>query len=379
MRPGAQLKPVTGIGSLVRWSVLALVCLFLPVVAAAGAKLQIDETRWVSLGGGLRASANFIEDAAPSGSDYSKDFQLDNARLYVNGQIFKGILATFNTEFSETDSSRVRVLDGIVRFEFTDVFNVWLGRFLVPGDRSILDGPFYLLNLDFPIVSAFPSIFAGRDDGGAIWGELLDKHFKYQVGVFNGSRGKDSPNLKDNVLLAARLVYNFLDPEPGYYNASTYYGAKKILAVGTTVQYQGDAAGTAARPKDFVGFDVDVLFEYPLPAGVVTLEGGFYSYDYGNHPLGGLIDGQAYYGQAGFLFPQKIGIGQLQPVVRVQHFDVDVPGPTAGVTSDTTRANFGLNYIIAGHDAKVMLDFTRVFIDKGKDLNEVKLLVQVQY
>ncbi len=379
MRPGAQLKPVTGIGSLIRWSVLALVCLFLPAVAAAGAKLQIDETRWVSLGGGLRASANFIEDAAPSGSDYSKDFKVNNARLYVNGQIFKGILATFNTEFVEGDEAKVRVLDGIVRLEFTDVFNVWLGRFLPPSDRANLDGPFYLLNLDFPIVSAFPAIFAGRDDGGAIWGELLDKHLKYQVGVFNGSRGKDSPNLKDNVLLAARLVYNFLDPEPGYYNASTYYGAKKILAVGTTVQYQGDAAGIAAHPKDFIGFNVDALFEYPLPTGVVTLEGGFYSYDYGNHPLGGLIDGRAYYGQAGFLFPQKLGIGQLQPVFRVQHFDVDVPGPTAGVTSDTTRANFGLNYIIAGHDARVMLDFTRVFIHKGNDHNEIKLLVQVQY
>ena len=107
----------------------------------------------------------------------------------------------------------------------TDAFNVWLGRLLPPSDRANLDGPFYLLNLDFPFVSAFPAIFAGRDDGGAIWGELLDKHFKYQVGVFNGVRGKDSPNRKDSVLLAARLVYNFLDPEPGYYNASTYYGS----------------------------------------------------------------------------------------------------------------------------------------------------------
>lgn len=377
MRPGTPLHPIAGFGFLLRWSALALVCLFLPMAAEAGAKIQIDETRWVSLGGGLRASANFLEDAAPSGSDYSKDFALNNARLYVNGQIFKGIFATFNTEFMENDEAEVRVLDGIVRLEFTDVFKVWLGRFLPPSDRANLDGPFYLMNLDFPFVSAFPAIFAGRDDGAAIWGELFDKRFKYQVGLFEGTQGR--PNLKDRVLLAARLVYNFLDPEPGYYNASTYYGSKKIFALGSTVRYQKDAAGTAANPESFVGFNFDALFEYPLPAGVVTLEGGFYRYDYGNSPLGGLIDGQAYYGQAGFLFPQKIGIGQLQPVVRVQHFDVDVPGPTAGLTSDTTRANFGLNYIIAGHDARVMFDFTRVFIANSKDLNEVKLLVQVQY
>src|SRR5574341_1051679 len=109
MRPGAQLNP--GIGYLVQWGVLALICLFLPITAAAGAKLQIDETRWVSVGGGLRASANFIEDAAPNGRDYSKDFKLDNARLYFDGQAFKGILATFNTEYG-SDDNKVQVLDG---------------------------------------------------------------------------------------------------------------------------------------------------------------------------------------------------------------------------------------------------------------------------
>jgi len=379
MRRGAQMKAGTGTASLVRWGVLALLCLCLPIAATAGAKLQIDQTRWVSLGGGLRASANFIEDAAPTGSDYSKEFKVNNARLYVDGQIFKNIFATLNTEFVENDDAKVRILDGIVRFEFADAFNIWGGRMLPPSDRANLDGPFYLLNLDFPFVSAFPAIFAGRNDGGALWGQLFDKHFKYQVGVFEGVRGITSPNRKDNVLLAARLVYNFLDPEPGYYNASTYYGTKKIFALGTTVHYQADAAGTAARPTDFVGFNVDALFEYPLPAGVITLEGGFYLYDYANRPFGGQIDGRAYYGQVGFLFPQKIGIGQLQPVARVQHFDIDTPAPAAGITADTTRANFGLNYVIAGHDARVMFDFTRVFINSAKDLNEVKLLVQVQY
>jgi len=149
--------------------------------------------------------------------------------------------------------------------------------------------------------------------------------------------------------------------------------------VGATVQYQGDAAGTAARPKEFVGFDVDVLFEYPLAVGVFTLEGGFYNYDFGDQPVGGQIDGRAYYGQMGFLFPQKIGIGKFQPVFRFQHFDVQAAGPAAGVNDDTSRANFGLNYVIDGHNARVMLDYTRVFIDKGNDHNEIKILVQVQY
>ncbi len=38
-----------------------------------------------------------------------------------------------------------------------------------------------------------------------------------------------------------RLVANLLDPEPGYYNASTYYGEKNIAAIGFSLTDQHDA------------------------------------------------------------------------------------------------------------------------------------------
>jgi hypothetical protein len=226
---------------------------------------------------------------------------------------------------------------------------------------------------EFRGIRNFPAIFAGRDDGLAVWGQFLDKRLKYQVGVFEGVNGE--PNTDDEVLFAARLVYNVFDPEPGYYNASTYYGAKNILALGVTVQFQQDAAGTVGNAKDYTGFNVDVLFEHPMTFGTVTLEGAYYYYDFGNQPLAGQIDGEAYYVQGGFLFPQKIGIGQFQPVLRVQHFDVDAPA----ATPDTTRFDFGLNYIISGFDARIMFEFTQVQVDDGKDFNEIQFLAQLQY
>jgi len=66
--------------------------------AMAGAKLEVDETKWISLGIGVRSSFTTVEDAAGNGTSRSKDFNLDNARIYINGQIHKYIKFEFNTE-----------------------------------------------------------------------------------------------------------------------------------------------------------------------------------------------------------------------------------------------------------------------------------------
>ena len=52
----------------------------------AGATFKIDETKWISIGAGLRTSFSAREDAAGARSDkWSKDFRIDNLRLYING------------------------------------------------------------------------------------------------------------------------------------------------------------------------------------------------------------------------------------------------------------------------------------------------------
>jgi hypothetical protein len=51
---------------------------------------------------------------------------------------------------------------------------------------------------------------------------------------------------------------------------------------------------------------------------------------------------------ASYLFPQKFGAGQLQPLVRYQSFETD---QTTAV--ETTQTDVALNYIIAGHNARI--------------------------
>lgn len=328
-------------------------------VAHAGGTIKIDDNRYVAVGMGLRTSFNLVEDAAPGGSDWSKDFNLDSFRFYMGGQIHPIITFEFNTEH---DSERVRVLDGVLKFGFNDLFNVWVGRFLPPSDRSNLSGPYYLNAWVFPFVQNYPQTFAGRDTGAAVWGQIGKGMFKYQVGAFEGkgdtAPAATAPNQKDNLLYAGRLVLNLWDPEPGYYNSSTYYGSMNVLAIGVSAMTQADAVGVAGAAGDFTGWNVDLLVERSLgTAGVATLEGAYYDYDLGGvaDPIpGGLFEGNGYFALASYLLPGKVMGGGVQPMVRYQKFEFEGAG-----TGDRSILDFGLSYIISGHNARITATYSK--------------------
>ena len=353
--------------------------------AHAGATFKIDDTKWFSIGVGLRTSFSAVEDTAGTSSDkWSTDFDLNNIRLYTSGQIHKYIKFEFNTECSDcSDGGDIIVLDAIGKFEINDVFNVWVGRQLVPADRAELDGPFYHNTFEFNKTPFYPSDFGsfdagkfGRDDGINVWGALTaDKRLTYVVGIFDGLDG--GANADDNLLYAGRISYNFLNVEenPGYYTSSTYYGkAGDIFTVAIAGQYQEDGAGTAGaaaappglpaalprNPADFSGFSVDALFEKVLGNdGVVTVETEYKHFDLdgitaatlGAPAAGGcfcLFEGNAYTGTALYLFPEKVWIGQFQPYVRYTKNEPDHSG-----NREETEA--GVNYVIDGHNARISL------------------------
>ncbi len=339
--------------------------------ALAGATFKIDDTKWLSIGAGIRSSFSAVEAGAPhaTNSAWSNDFHLDNARIYLNGQVHENIKFEFNTESranpdgNGTTTEDFFLLDAIVKFEFSDMVNIWVGRQLVPSDRAELNGPFYHSTYEFNKTPFFPndqgSFTAGkygRDDGINLWGALTDdKKLTYVVGVFNGTTG--GPDQDDHLLYAGRVSYNFLNVEknPGYYTSSTYYGnAGDILTVAFAAQWEEDAVGTAGSAGDFFGYSVDLLGETTLGNGaVVTVEGQFKKFELtdGASALangGPMFEGDAYTGTALYLMPGKVGIGQLQPYVRYTANE----GET---TANRDEYEAGLNYIIDGHNARISL------------------------
>ena len=300
----------------------------------------------LNYGVGLRVGGGYNSTAAVNSTD-DLGVQTLDVRPYISGQVHPMLKFEGNLDLNKSDDSRIHVLSAVAKFEPDDLFNVWLGRFLPPSDRANLSGPYFQNAWNYPTdVNGYPSIYAGRADGGAVWGQLEKGRFKYMGGVF--TLGSNTP--ASQAIYAARLVYNFLDPEPGYYNSSTYYGTKDILAIGAAGQYQKlgsatvigtDLTGAPIIAREDLGaFNLDLLFEKRLPwADTLTLEGAYYNFNKG-------AQGWSWYALASYLFAPKIGFGQVQPMARWQQFT-----PTAG--GDPTRVvDAGLNYILDGHSTR---------------------------
>lgn len=321
----------------------------------------------VKLSPWARVSFRSIEDQAlPSASGgkgthegYSRDFNLDSTQINMSGKITDNVTAAVDLDFSgsSTNTEELRILDAIGQFKIADELNIWVGRFLPPSDRVNIQGPYFQVGWDYPGTASalYPNITRGRDDGVAFWGDFEGGKYKYSIGLFEGAPNVD--NGVDNLLVAARGMVCLLDPEPGYYYDGCYYGSKSVLTLGVAAMMQGDTQGVVGNKEDFKGFNIDVLFDKKLEFlgnGTVTVEGAFYVWDTGD--FNGT--GDSFLLSLAYLFPGKIGWGQLQPLVRIQSFDEDSDILTNAVETDVTRMDVGVNYIISGAAAKISLIYS---------------------
>lgn len=402
---------------------IALVTLAAGYTAAshAGATFKIDDTKWVSIGAGLRTSFTTSENTAGrNGDKWATDFALNNLRLYMNAQIHKYIKLEFNTECANCfeGGGEMRILDGVAKFEFTPYANVWAGRQLVPEGRIEMNGPFYSATFepfkapfeasDSSIQHYLPGPDAGtfgRDEGVNFWGAALDGHLKYVVGAFEGlNHGSNTANADGNLLYATRIAYNILSVEqaPGYYTGGTAYGADgDVLTVAGFAQYQEDGAGSLERPSNFLEAGGDVKFEKVFGnKGVLTANGEYKYFGISNAAAfdpaidtnyffvgggaGGAtrgFQGHSVTGNLLYLLPQKIGIGQFQPYVMYTE-NMMQNGP------DQSEYEAGVNYIIDGHNARISLLWQGGDLSNGGAIwnpaangnftNAIKLGVQIQ-
>lgn len=294
-------------------------------------------------------------------TDLSQNAEVD---LFLLGQIHKYI--KWQADFVATYGSgnvggQARILDLIGKLEPSEHFNVWFGRMLVPSDRSNFSGPWFMGPWNYPGV--FSNGYAGprqgpfgRNDGATVWGQLGGGTFKYYAGAFDLGDGSQSP------LYSGRLNLALINPEPGFFHSSTYYGSKDILAFGVSAQFKKDGSVgptpmadptmpgvmPAAPVDNYMGFSADVLFEKNLGgAGVIDLEGAFYSYQ-GDYE----VFKYAFYGLASYLVPVELGIGKLQPLVRFQG-----AGLKAADTDMARIIDAQVGYVITEYAARLALGY----------------------
>lgn len=354
--------------------------------AYAGGTIKVDDDKFISIGMGTRLSFNAVEDGSASGGQYSNSFGVNNARIYINGGIHKYVKFAFNTECFNCSvggggtagfggNANIGLLDAIGQFEFNELVNFWVGRTLVPTERGELNGPFYHAVFDgfrTPFNQAdFSGNFGaggagvyGRDNGAVFFGKIHPggTHLQYVASVFTGlqSSATAGPNQRNSLKYAGRLTWNLLNDEsnPGYYTSGTYYGtAGDILALAVGGEYQNDGAGTLVDRSMFGSVVTDLLFEKVLPNnnGVFTVNGEFKRYWAPDltaasfAPGAGcfcMFSGTSWTGYALYLFPQEVGIGRFQPYGRYTGLNSQFAGAR-------NEFELGLNYVIAGHNARI--------------------------
>jgi hypothetical protein len=276
----------------------------------------------------------------------------------------------------------ISVMDLHAKIGIDDAFNIWIGRMLVPSDRANFSGvwfaaPWFYPGLHVPGGAPVgprqgPS---GRNDGLTFWGQFGGGLFKYYVGAY------ELHDTTGGALFSSRLNLSLINPEPGYYHSSTYYGGKDIFAIAVSGQYEKDGSrGLSADPDpdmmgeageipdadDYSGFSADVLFEKNFgEGGVLDLEGAFYAYmgDYEAFKHSYLL-------VASWMTADKIGPGKIQPLVRFQQAK-----PETGDTSTIIEPQIG--YIVDNYATRLALGFAYQKQGDYKD-NKIFLGIQVQ-
>jgi hypothetical protein len=278
----------------------------------------------------------------------------------------------------------ITLLDVIAQFDLHDAFHLWLGRMLVPSDRSNFSGPYFMSAWNYPGIYSVPgkgfavvapkSDYLGRSVGATAWGQFLDGMVKYYVGSYQ----LDNPNVSP--LFSGRVNIALLNPEPGYYHGSTYYGTKNIVAIGIGAQAQSngssraitDAAGnvTGMESKNFYELNADILAEYNVGGGTLTGEAAFYKFS-GFAPVAPVDT--SFFVLGSYLLPFEVGGGRFQPLVRYQ----------ATKTPDMNITDAFISYVLRGPFMRIHAGYQRT--DMGPDGaggkivgNAIQVGVQIQ-
>lgn len=317
----------------------AAVVLATPAPAVAAGVIRIDDDKSLFIATGLRVSAG--AGGVVSTSPTSFDLALDGAVVSFGGVFGKTLKVTLNG--GRAPSGVFTILDAFGAWEPADWFKVWVGRFLAPTDRAALEGPFFNLNWDAPLTSAFPSSAAGRGDGLMLWGNLPVVKVKYMAGLFR--RPDVLPQKATDLMGAARLSWTILGEEPGYYLNGSYHGRKNVLSLGAGLRIAPQTVGPKDAPGDLWGWTVDAFFEHALGSiGVLTLEAALFRY-YSTISEPGIPYGTATYEQVGFMPNFELGAGRLQFSFRHQHLQ-----SRRGDRLDAT-----VNWLLSGHFVRFAL------------------------
>ena len=361
-------------------SLSVLVSSLLPGLALAGPSFQVGEEGSMTIDYSMQLWAQQRDFRSASNSGDSFDTFLRRNRLTFYGQYndwvsyYAQIEAGGDSRYGN-DNRSVYYRDAYVTLDYSDPVRIIAGRFKNTFSRENLEACLEPLTLDRSEVISYTPFGGTRDTGVALWGNLADATFQYRVMISDGREGDEVA--KDSPRITARFHWSPLDPEYDYGYRGTYLGTKEVFTIGVGFDQQSSIGYADYSAKtgivDYTASTVDVFYEKPTESGTYTVSGAMMKYeadDAINNPnhdptLPVSSELEASYLKAGYLFPEKMGIGRLQLFTRFESSDYKY----TALNLDQTLTAFGANYYIDGQNLKITAEFSQVDFDDDHPTN----------
>ncbi len=261
-----------------------------PIPSVSGLKIVIPNA---TIRLGIFLQPQFESAQIPTANGYANNLYLRRARFVAGGTLFDNVEWFLETDspnlfkgatgpatgpaLKATSTMVIQDLFGTYKV-LGDMLKIDAGYTLPAASHNALQSAFTLFGWDYFAYTfqnnlAFGAVTnpVGRDLGVQARGLVLDGHIEYRVGIWQGQRnaavGTAGPpavivdqSARNFFRTAARLQINIFDPETGYFYGGTYLGAKKILSLGGSYDFE----------SDYKAYSADGFLDLPLGPGVIT-------------------------------------------------------------------------------------------------------------
>jgi hypothetical protein len=307
---------------------------------------------------GLLAQAQGEQISTTTGVGESQDLFLRRLRFIVAGKVTPKL-----SFFIETDSpnlgkgtalgnkveERVFLQDAFVTYTFRPEIQLDAGMLLLALSHNYCQSAASLLTIDYVPYTFLPSDVTqsrvGRDYGLQARGYLFKNHLEYRAGVFQGSRAtvsESNPGTTNEFRYTGRVVYYPFEAETGFFYTGTTLGAKKILAIGASLDHQ----------MDYDARTVDVFYDQPVGKGDgLTFQAG-YSYLNGETTFTALPKQNIWFTEAGY-YNKRTKLGPFMQLSNRLY--------SSSTISDTKKYLGGVAYWAKGHRFNIKFGVGRSF------------------
>jgi hypothetical protein len=379
--------------------VLVGVLLVWPSASWAGVELQIDQDTNLELG--FRLQTQFLSSTnsqADAENEHEEKFLLRRARIRLGGSVTKWV--NFFIQLgsdSEEDGSvgDAKVIDGFINLHLLEQAQIIMGEHMAPAGRQHLTSSAAMMAIDRPGITDYnltwglnggavfnTAIFddgnldlsgdgnVNRDIGVTLFGSTSFTetiHAKYYVGGYTGIQFMN--NAEDKERVTGRVQLNFFEPEPGYYNLSTYLGEKKTVAIGASIDHQQRIARDTAKDDNinYIWYSIDAFADIPVGPGSTTFEAGYSNLDLedstslrdsasGSPKNAKETEGDGFYVQSGYYLENL----NLQPWVLFERWYSDASDDVGSWSA----WRVGVSYFIKGHNANIKVGFEQFRADE---------------